>query len=249
LSPRRVRILVFLSIPLILSAVYCWFFGFQTATVLMLRYKLRGLPDAQKKPVPLADLSVSPQAHEKASNFGYEYELPWDDVDEQKSKTTGTIRLTAFRSGNAFWFSCFPPKNFVNVFMAETKLDPTSFRQVYGEEAASSDYGFHASMLRLTPSDLSPFMLRPEAARDATLLVVKAIAIPPAKSGIFSIQTGYFRGFQFEDPRTHPKRVSDELYAEDGGIDVIFFQKQNGTGPFITQPEINRILGSIRRVD
>jgi hypothetical protein len=38
------------------------------------------------------------------------------------------------------------------------------------------------------------------------------------------------------------------LYSNDGGIDLIFFQKVGGSAPGISQAEINRIIQSIRKV-
>ncbi len=47
----------------------------------------------KKTPAPLTDLSISNVRTQEVSYFGYEFELPWDDVDEQKSKTTGSIHV------------------------------------------------------------------------------------------------------------------------------------------------------------
>lgn len=52
----------------------------------MVRYTYRKMPDVAKTPVPLSDLSISNVRHRTASYFGYEFELPWDDVDEEKDK-------------------------------------------------------------------------------------------------------------------------------------------------------------------
>jgi len=72
--------------------------------------------------------------------------------------------------------------------------------------------------------------------------------MPKASSGIFSIQTQRFEGFQFENPQSRPLRISDELFSDDGGIELIFFQKVGGSAPSISQSEINRIIRSIREL-
>lgn len=245
---KRKRILIALGVAIIVGGIYLWFFGFQTASALMWRYKYRKIPEVEMVPVPLPDLSISNVPHKQVSYFGYRFELPWDDVDEQKSKTAGPIRLTAFQSGNAFWFSTFPPKDFVNEVMKDSKLDPQSFRQIYGDDAYESDYGFHRLMLETTPSEITPFVSRRKAAVASMLLLFKAISIPKADSGIFSIQTPGFEGFQFENPKAHPFKITDELYSNDGGIDVMFIQKVDGSTPTISQSEINRVIRSIRPV-
>lgn len=242
------RILAALGIAAVVGGIYLWLFGVQTMCALMARYSYRKMPDAAKVPIPLPDLSISNVPHRRLSYFGYEFELPWDDVDEQKDKTFGTIHISYSSSGNAFWFSTFPPREFVNGIMKTGKLDPQGFRQLYGEDAFESDYSFHRNMLRMTPSAITPFVSRRQAIAGQMLLMIKAISMPKAGSGIFSIHTPGFEGFQFENPQSRPFKITDELYSNDGGIDVVFFQKVDGRTPTISQAQINRVIQSIRKV-
>jgi hypothetical protein len=149
--------------------------------------------------------------HRKVTYFDYEFKLPWDDVDEQKDKTGGQIHVGAFRSENAFWFSTFPPKSFVNEIMKTANLDPQDFRQLYGDAAFESEYGFHKIMLQMAPSEITPLVTRRQVVARTTLLLIKGISIPKADSGIFSIQTPNLQGFQFEGPQNRPSRSTDEL--------------------------------------
>jgi hypothetical protein len=245
---KWMRIFVALGVGIVFVGIYLSYFGVQTASALLVRYQYRKIPDVEKVPAPLADLSISDVPHKSVSYFGYEFELPWDDVDEQKDKTTGTIHVSAFRSGNALWFSTFPPKSFVNLVMKESNLDTQGFRRLYGDEAFESDYGFHKKILQTTPSEITPFVSRREAAGGVILLLLKATSMPKADSGIFSIRTPSFGGFQFESPEGRPFRITDELYSDDGGIDLMFLQKLDGSAPTITQPEINRVIQSIHRI-
>jgi hypothetical protein len=242
------RTLLAVGIAVALLGVYGWFFGFQTALALAVRYESRKLPDIAKTPIELADLAISTVPHKKVTYFGYEFEMPWDDVDESKDKTTGQIHVAAFRSGNAFWFSAFPPKDFVNEVMKSSKLSPQGFRQIYGDAAFESDYGFNKIMLQMTPSEITPFVSVRQAATGQLLLGIKAMSIPKADSGIFSIQTPEFQGFQFESPQSRPFKIEDYLYSNEGGIDVMFFQKAGGSAPNISQAEINRVIQSIHKV-
>lgn len=246
--PRWMRILVTLGIVVIVIGIYLWFFGVQTMCALTVRYYYRKLPDVARTPVALSDLSISNVPHRKLSYFGYEFEIPWDDIDEQKDKTVGSIHVGYFHSGNAFWFSTFPPKEFVNGLMKTAKLDPQGFRQIYGDEAFQSDYSFQRKMLQITPREITPFVSRRQAVAGQALLLIKAISMPKADSGIFSIQTPDFQGFQFGNPQSRPFRITDELYSSDGGIDLIFFQKVDGSTASISQSEINRVIQSIHKV-
>jgi hypothetical protein len=245
---KRKRLLIGLGIVVIVGGIYLRFFGVQTGCALMVRYWYRKMPDAAKIPLPLPDPSISNVPHKKISYLGYELEVPWDDIDEQKDKTAGSIHLTYFRSGNVFWFSTFPPKDFVNTVMKTAKLDPRGFQQLIGEDAFESDYAFHQRMLQITPSAITPFVSRRQAVAGEMLLLIKAISMPKAGSGIFTIQAPGFEGFQFENPQTRPFRVTDELFSDDGGIDLIFIQKTDGSAPTISQPEINRVIRSIRKL-
>ena len=248
--PRRKIALIILACVIVVVGpiVYVWLFGFQTMMALEVRYLYRKSPEAWQTPVALPDTSISSIPHKKISYFGYEVELPWDDVDEEKGKTIGTVHVTSFLSGNEFLFSTFPPKDFVNEIVKTGKFDPATFRQIYGDDASQSDYGFHSAMLRITPDSIDPFMSRRDAVRDSTLLVIKAIATPACQSGIFEIQVSDLRGFQFESPLARPARITAELFGEDGGIDVGYYQKPGGSARSITQPEINRVLQSIHKV-
>jgi hypothetical protein len=245
--PKWARVLIGFGIAAVVAGIYLWFFGVQTGMTLIARYKFGAIPGVWRSPVALTDLSVSNVSHKKVSYFGYEIELPWDDVDEQREKVGRAIHVAYFHSGNAFWFSIFPPKEFVNGLMKEGKLDPAALRQLFGDKTLQSDYGFYQAMLGVTPKDISPFMPRNRAAAESMLLLIKAIAIPRAESGIFSIQTPDFHGFQFENPKERPFRITDELYSNDGGIDLIFMLKLDGTAPSISQAEINRVIRSIRK--
>jgi hypothetical protein len=241
------RLLVWLGIVLT-GGAYLWTFGPQTMLTLMARYQYRRIPAVQKTPVALPDLSVSSVPHKTVAYFGYEFELPWDDVDEQKSRTAETVHVhvTAFHSGNAFWFSTFPTRDFVKNVVEKTKLTPEQFRQAYGDDSFESDLGFYRTMLQITPRDMSPFMSKRQAGASTTLLLIKAISVPEAESGIFLIRTADFQGFQFGNPQNRPSRIREDLYAADGGIELVFFQGRE-TSPNVSQGEINRILQTVRR--
>ena len=239
------RVLIWVGLVSALGGVYAWFFGVQTTAAVMVRYQFRKLPDVGKTPVPLSDLSVSTVPHRVVDYFGYELELPWDDVDEARNKTTGKIQVTAFRSGNAFWFSTFPPRDFVNGIMKTANLDQRGFRQLYGEAASESDYAFKDEMLRLTPSEITPFMPQSRAISSSMLLLIKAMSMPNAVSGIFAVQTRDFKGFQFDSPQARPSRINEELFSSDAGIDIIFIQKVGN--PTISQAEINRVIQSVHK--
>lgn len=249
MSRSKIALLIAAGVIVVVGPiVYVCLFGFQTVMAVEARHLYRKSPEVWQTPVPLVETSISSAHHKKISYFGYELELPWDDVDDAKCKTKGTIRVTAFLSGNSFWFSTFPPKSFADEVMKTGKMDALAFRRAYGEEATQSDYSFWRTILELTPDSIGPFMNPHEASTNSALLVLKAIAMPKAESGIFEIQSGDLRGFQFENAAGRPNRIIDDLYGDDGGLELHFSQKVGGPAPNLTQPEINRVLQSIHKI-
>jgi hypothetical protein len=245
---KRKSFLLVCGTTVIFVGIYAWLFGFQTIGALEVRYEYWKLPDVAKTPIALADLSISSTPHTKATYFGYGFELPWDDVDETKDKTIGSIHMSAFHSGNAFWFSTFPPKSFANEIMKAGNLDSQGFRRLFGDAAFESDYSFHKMMLQMAPSEITPFISRRQAVIGQTLLLIKGISMPRTDSGIFSIQTPDFQGFQFESPQNRPFRITAELFSDSGGVELVFLQKGGSDSPGISQAEINRVVQSVHKV-
>jgi hypothetical protein len=62
------------------------------------------------------------------------------------------------------------------------------------------------------------------------------------------IQTPEFKGFQFENPEGRPPRITDYVYSNDAGIEVMFLQKLDGSAPSISQSEVNRVIQSIHKI-
>lgn len=244
---RRRRIQIGLGLIVLLAVVYAWQFGMQTADALLVHYKFRDLPDVSQIPVPLRDLAISKEIHPNASCSGFDYELPWDDIDSARNKKAGTICVTTFRSGNAFWFSTFPANDFVNGLQNEMHVSPEQFRQLVGKRASDSDYGFMEQMLNARPSEVSVRASPNVAEFFMWLLFIKAMAMPPADSGIYAIRPHGYKGFQFENRKAPRFQIEDDLYSDSGGINVILFLKDRQSAASFTQPQINRILDSIHQ--
>jgi hypothetical protein len=232
-----------------LVATFCvWYFGVATLYVVETRYVGWKFPAVKKTPIDLRDLSISQAAGRKLSYFGYEFEVPWDDLDDGKTKQAGNMQLIVFRSGNVILFSRAAPKEFVQTFLSSTKIDADNFRKLCGDGALESDYSLQRLILEATPGQVNLLTQRADAARGAMLLVMKGVMIPRGgESGIFRVQNEKFQGFQFGDPQSRPKMMSVEIFAENAGLNFIFAQKEKGTTPAITQAEINRVIQTARK--
>lgn len=244
---KGVRILLILGSLAVFGAIYLWFFSIATMFVIETRYIAWKAPIVKKAPVELTDLSISQAPGRKLSYLGYEFEVPWDDVDEDKTKQTGKMQVIAFRSGNAILFSKMPPKEFVNTFLSMTKENATGLRAIYGEDALQSDYSFTRLILETTPESVTLLGSRKDSVGSAMLLVIKGIMIPRGgESGIFRIRTSKLQGFQYGNPQSRPKSMEVTLFGDDGGIAFLFAQKEKGPGLPITQAEINRVVQTLR---
>jgi hypothetical protein len=80
------------------------------------------------------------------------------------------------------------------------------------------------------------------------LLMVKAICVGgDPNSGIFSVQGKEFKGFQYGRPPSPLHHLSVELFPENGHLDLLFGQKENGP-TIISQADINRVVQTIHKV-
>src|SRR5215469_1161891 len=243
------RILIGLFVVVLLCAAYLWFFGFQTLILLEARYLTRKTPAVSTAPAQLTELSISRSPGRKLSYFGYEFEVPWNDVDEAK---TGVIpdknrAMIVFQSGNTLSVWQGSPRAFLNSVLSNDKIDQNTLRRIVGDEALQSDYALYRTILQMTPDKMTPFESQSDAANQALLLLVKRLCMPPgARSGIFSVSASEFSGFQFGRPQNQSGEVSVRVFSDSSSLNFIFNQKLGGPA-FISQPDINRILNTLHK--
>jgi len=246
---RWKRVLISFGIVIAACVTYLWLFGTQTFFILEAHSAARKLPFVKLTPIELTDLSVSQDPGIKLSYFGYEFEVPWTDIDQEKTKIVGGNKvIIAFRSGNVLIVWSGPPHEFMNGLLEQGKIDRDTFRKVYGDEALQSDYNFQRLILETTPDKITLLSTRKTAVSQAVLLTVKAICVPgDPNSGIFTVQGKEFKGFQYGRPQSPPKHLNVELFPEGGHLDLFFNQKENGP-TVISQADINRVLQTIHKV-
>ena len=233
-------------VVLVLSVAYLWFFGFQTVIALGVRYLARKTPVVEMTPTPLPNLSASLSAGKQLSYFGYEFVVPWDDIDQAKTRMISDNKaIIAFQSGNSLSVWHGSPRAFVNSVLSNDKIDPSTLRRMYGDEALSSDFALYRTILQTTPENIIPFMSTRDAASRAVLLIVKGTILPRGtKSGVFTVSAGEFSGFQFGSPQNPSGEVSVRLFSDSNSFNFIFNQKPGGP-TVISQPDINRILQTL----
>ena len=125
------RVCLALGIAVILGTMYVGLFGVQTFFAIKSRKIGREIPIVKSVPSELQDLSVSNARGQKLSFMGIEFEVPWDDVDESKSRIVGNWALIVFHSGNSIILCVDKPKGFILVCELRSMIAPGDPREVY----------------------------------------------------------------------------------------------------------------------
>jgi hypothetical protein len=247
-TPRRRRILIWCGIVFGVVFIYLYVFGVSTWFIIIEGRNLSGKDDPSlwETPVALKDLSISKAPGRKLSYLGYEFEVPWDDLDEQKTRLVGKWQVISFHSGESIVFSTPPPNGFVNSFFEEGGADKRAWSRFLGAETIQSDYAFIRAALETAPGDIGLLTPRGAAARTIFLLLMKSIQIiaNDGESGIFLIETKDFHGFQYGNPASRPPQIQADLLADKVHLHFVFPEKKWA----ISQPEINRVIQSARPV-
>jgi hypothetical protein len=247
---KWVKVLIGLGVFLVACVVYVCFFGVQTYLVWEVHQAARKEPGYWIKPVPLTNTAISQTAGTKLSDLGYEFEVPWDDIDREKTRVASPdkIAVIMFRSGKGILLWKHPANEFVTDILAGQPDERNAALQIYGRDVIKSDYNFERASLDLTPDGLSIFDSRRESVRKNILFFLKARALlPESASGIFLFDTSEFKAIQCGDPKVRPKHLDVELFSDDAKFMITFVNPPNGTGS-ISQEDVNRVAQSIHKV-
>jgi hypothetical protein len=241
------RKLLWASAVVTVCIVYLFFFGTQTFFALWTRNIGRKIPIVKSVPADLKDASVSPAKGERLSFKGIEFEVPWDDLDEQKTRIVGSWLLIHFRSGNSIILCVEPPDGFIADMTKSKTPDPELFRAMYGPQVLRSDYALHKAIFETTPSQINLFTPANRAAGLSSVIIIKAIMPPTTDWAIYRIQSQNVKGFQLGDPVRRPKKMCLELYGDDVHFEINIEQNTSSPSPGITQAELNRIIQTARK--
>jgi hypothetical protein len=243
---RRILLTVFITLAVIFVGVQ-WI-----APIALSFYAARkALPVARVVPADLQDKSVSETPGRTLSYFGYEFDVPWSDLDETqtklypKDKPDKTRVDLHFRSGLRVWVTAIPPRSWATELSTDFNVPPQRVESSFGK----SDYSFVKTLYEFTPEKMNHWSLSDRVhTREEFLLLVKSIALPrSAETGIFNLQNQSYKGFQAGNPQVRQDAIIVHLFSDEGSVEVIFWQKdyRNPTG--VSQPEINRIVQSLHK--
>ncbi len=245
----RIFLIITTGIAFSLVAVYCW--GLQTMAWWKFREYSKSTPILMLTPGTSQSVLPNPAEGIKLSHAGFEFEVPWTDLDVGKSKSMQNIAVYTFQSGRVISF--YGPSPTHEDLLSEVEKDfgdkNGTLRTLFGGEATKSNYDFHRTMLEQTPDELRPWMNRREAYRLSMLLMIKGISSVGGETGLFNVRAHGWKGFQFDDPTKKPKKLTLELYdSNDQHVEIIFVPgKQEGSG--ISQADVNRALETLKPSD
>ena len=218
---RRILITIVATLAVILVAGY----GIVVASSFN---AARKAPFARIVPTDLKDKSVSQAPGTKFSYIGYEFEVPWSDLDETQTKFYPTDKPDKckvdlhFRSGLRLLVTAVPPREWAKTFVTEFKTP-----QQKVDAAIKSDYSFVRNMHEVTPDRMHYWSLSLDVhTREMFWLNVKSVALSnSAASGIFNLENQDYKGFQQGNPQVRQDGIIVSLYSDDGSVEMIFLQK------------------------
>jgi hypothetical protein len=220
-------------------------------------YAVRKVPPvARVVPTDLRDASTSQSPGTKLSYFGYEFEVPWTDLDKSQTKLfpadkpEKTMVVLAFRSGLRMRVIAIPAHEWVKSSYPEVKAVPRVVAANFGYQAVRSDYSVAKSIYEFSPDRMHYWAWDSGVHyREQALLIIKSVMLlAPADSGIFNIQNQQFKGFQQGNPQVRQSKLALHLYSDDGSVEFIFFENDKAS-VCITQPEINRIIQTLHKAN
>lgn len=248
------RILITLAVTLTVASIAIYWVA---PVALSLYSSNKALPITRVVPTDLKDRSVSQATGARLSYLGYEFDVPWNDLEDSKielyPKDSPDKRLAKlyFRSGLRLIIIAGPPHSMADeLTKVDIKMSPEAFAAVFGQQAANSDYEFMKRVFEFSPARMHPWALSTSvASQEQVLLLFKSI-LPskPSETGIFNIRNAGYQGFQQGDPAVRQDTLLLDLYSANGSFEVLFVQKGCADGQGVTQPDINRIVQSLRRV-
>jgi hypothetical protein len=248
---RHILITVAITIAVLFIGIY-WV----SPVALSLYSSRKALPITRVVPTDLKDQSVSDVEGAKLSYLGYEFDVPWNDLDESKTqlypkdKPDKTMARLYFSSGLQLIVIAGPPHSMADqLTKTDIKMSPQAFAAVFGQQAKDSDYEFMKRVFEFTPANMHLWAFSTVvASREQVLLLTKSI-VPskPAETGIFYLNNGSYKGFQQGNPQTRQDTLLVDLYSVAGCVEIMFVQKNYMNPQGVTQPEINRIIQSLHR--
>ena len=245
-STKQLGIGVSIGVIADLALVSAWFFLIPVLNWRKAQQMGKSNPRLFLVPQPLRDQTVSGVTGTKLEEFGYQFEVPWPEPETEIRKKWLADYL--FPGGRGMVFENPAEQHGLIATMREatagTQAKAISFL------GARSEYDLLSAELNITPDDVSPLFWTKGAKYGAALLNLKGLFWSSSAypwSGVFSLQSNGFRGFQFGDPSRDDLISLDFFDASDHEFKFFMFVRKNSSVRF-AQPELNRIVQTLRPI-
>jgi hypothetical protein len=147
-------------------------------------------------PQPLPDISIAKLDGIRIARYGFSFQVPWKDVDQDRTvKSTASV-LTFRDGGGIFVFNPATQADRAKIWSGDSPSHKKPMEEVFGALALSSTYELMAAEVEATPSQIAWWSLRKQNTRNAILLIDKSGDLHDAHE-IYKLASGELRGFQF----------------------------------------------------
>ena len=125
-------------------------------------------PAARVVPTNLKDLSVSQVPGTKVSYVGYEFEIPWTDLDQSQIRSVPKDHPEMVASGLPIRIALDserqPTAHASKRIRREWKISPQKLESFFGRGSSQSDYSFLENLYEFTPEKMHRWGLSAECA-------------------------------------------------------------------------------------
>jgi hypothetical protein len=250
------RSAIILAAVVMMVAVLSVEFGLQTLVWLdakswaSLNLWLKDVPQSLGQPSDLAPLpSAKPSSRAKPTQlvaYNYEFMPPWPG----KATTQPGPASVQFRFDSGQVIVFFDPESQLDTVREMKSAQTAQYQQllnVFGDQAPDTNYALYQLVYTASPSRVSPFMNRADAMRLNVLLIWKLSFGFDALPGIYSLDLGKNRGFEFGKPAYgHP--VALRVFDERDKQFRFIFAVASGSNAAFTQDDVNLVVQSLEPV-
>jgi hypothetical protein len=230
-------------IATVVIAVFLFFYGRPIALLLLTKWQIRNKPELWIVPMPLPTSASEPSPGRTFSYLGYDFESPWTEVKlEKKYRLIATVY---FSDGEFISISKGP--DVISAMQEGSAKRRRTLQDVFGAGVMDSNYKLRSSILYSTPRDLRLFSSPRETVAQSVLLTLKPMSVMTAKSGLYSFQSRWLRGFEEGKPGQANPVAIDAFDEKDREIDILIGTQLHTNGT-VSQADINRVLFSLRPV-
>jgi hypothetical protein len=242
--PKILKVLIGLGVAAAVSLVVAWIYGAQAFGRWESQRAARENPVLRLTPAPLHDASVNTARGTTVSFHGYLIDFPYGHALPTYVDGAGQ-NVFAFDAQRVA-VRAFPPDMIMKTLNRTPQIAENT-NKLFEGKPPRSDYDYVLMMLQATPDAFRWNIGKVEVMRDGALLFDKSRDTPrQGASGIFYVANNEFRGFQFGLPEAKEAGVVVDLYGQAHMLRLFFHE--NGRAPAaIPQPDINRIIQSVRR--